>query len=240
MLRRIALCAAAICAAATVQLRAQEPAGCRLALAIGMDVSASVDAVEYRLQLDGLAAALLDDEVQRQVLQNSGTPIWIAAFEWAGRGNQRLLMGWTALDSRGALRDVAAQLRATRRGRGPEATGIGDAMLFAETLFAQKPGCWEYTLDLSGDGINNDGPPPEQMRDTLVGRNINGLVVALDLTVGRDERQMTLMELSAYYRRRVIQGPRAFIEVAQGFADFERAMTRKLLRETETLMLGSR
>jgi len=65
------------------------------------------------------------------------------------------------------------------------------------------------------------------------------LVVALDLTVGRDERQMELMALSAYYRKRVIQGPDAFIEVALGFSDFERAMTRKLLRETETLALGA-
>ena len=104
--------------------------------------------------------------------------------------------------------------------------------------FQDGPDCWRYTLDLSGDGTNNDGPPPEEMRAQLVGRDINGLIVALDLTVGRDERQMDLMELSAYYRTRVIKGSDAFIEVAQGFGDFERAMTKKLLRETENVIIG--
>ncbi len=213
-------------------------AQCRLALALGMDVSGSVDQVEYRLQLDGLAAALTSDEVQGQLLQFPDAPIWVAAFEWAGRFNQRLLVDWVALDSAAAINGVAATLRATERRSGINSTGIGGAMLFAERLFQKRPDCWRYTLDLSGDGTNNDGPAPEFMRDRLVGRDINGLVIALDLTVGRDERQMDLMELSAYYRKRIIKGPDAFIEVALGFDDFERAMTKKLLRETESLMIG--
>ena len=39
-------------------------AGCRLALAIGMDVSASIDETEYRLQRQGMAGALLSPRVQ--------------------------------------------------------------------------------------------------------------------------------------------------------------------------------
>jgi hypothetical protein len=49
---------------------------------------------------------------------------------------------------------------------------------------------------------------------------------------------MEVMELSAYFRRRVIHGPGAFIEVALGFADYQRAMERKLLRELEGLVIG--
>lgn len=204
-----------------------------------MDVSGSVDQVEYRLQMDGLANALLNPEVQAQVLQNTETPIYLAAFEWAGRTNQRLIFNWTALDSAQTLAGLANRLRVAERGSGPNDTAIGAAMLAGEELFNRLPGCWRYTLDLSGDGTNNNGPEPEVTRNQLPGRTINGLVVALDLTVGRDERQMELMALSAYYRKRVIQGPDAFIEVALGFSDFERAMTRKLLRETDTLVLGT-
>jgi hypothetical protein len=51
---------------------------------------------------------------------------------------------------------------------------------------------------------------------------------------------MEMMELSAYFRSRVIRGPNAFIEIAQGFDDFERAMTRKLLRETVLPPIGLR
>ncbi|MCX8955594.1 DUF1194 domain-containing protein, partial [Ruegeria sp. NA] len=36
---------------------------CRQALALGLDVSGSVDSREYRLQLDGLASALTRPEV---------------------------------------------------------------------------------------------------------------------------------------------------------------------------------
>ena len=213
-------------------------AQCRLALALGMDVSGSVDQVEYRLQLDGLANALLNEEVQAQLLLTPDAPVWVAAYEWAGRFNQRLLVDWVALDSADAIRSVAATLRRTERRSGINSTGIGGAMLFAERMFERRPDCWRYTLDISGDGTNNDGPAPEEIRKRLVGRDINGLVIALDLTVGRDERQMDLMELSAYYRKRIIQGPDAFIEVALGFEDFERAMTKKLLRETQNLMVG--
>ncbi len=219
---------------------AQEPVQCRLALAVGMDVSGSVDRVEYRLQMDGLANALMHPDVQAQVLQSPEVPIYMAAFEWAGRTNQRLIFDWTALDSPEAIAGLADTLRNAKRGLGPNDTAIGAAMLAGEELFNRLPGCWRYTLDLSGDGTNNNGPEPHVARTSLKGRTINGLVVALDLTVGRDERQMELMALSAYYRRRVIQGPDAFIEVALGFRDFERAMTRKLLRETETLVLGRR
>jgi len=203
-----------------------------------MDVSGSVDAAEYRLQLDGLANALSNPEVLSQILQNPKRPIWVAAFEWAGEFNQRLLVDWTALNSASQVSLVADTLRATRRQSGRNSTGIGGAMRFAEELFHQRPDCWEYTLDLSGDGTSNDGAPPERVRRQLTGRNINGLVIGLSEAVGRDERQMDLMELSAYYRTRVIQGPAAFIEVAIGFEDFERAMIKKLLRETRSAQIG--
>ncbi|MEM7469822.1 MAG: DUF1194 domain-containing protein [Pseudomonadota bacterium] len=214
-------------------------ANCRLALALGMDVSGSVDAIEYRLQLDGLANALLNAEVQDQILSAPETPIWIAAYEWAGLGNQRLLIPWTALDSGATLALVADRLRRAQRSEGPPSTGLGEALFYGEALFAQRPGCWGYTLDISGDGKNNVGPEPDAARLSLAGRNINGLVIGSDLSVGRDERQMEIMDLSAYFRKLVIKGPGAFIEVAQGFEDFERAMTRKLLRETRGLAIGA-
>lgn len=214
-------------------------AQCRLALALGMDVSGSVDEVEYRLQLDGLAAALTAPEVQAQILQFPEVPIWLTAYEWSGRFNQRPLVPWIALDSPAVLDRIAATLRSTERLRGVNSTGIGGSMQYGEVQFKRGPECWRYTLDLSGDGTNNDGPAPEVIRETLIGREINGLVIGLDLTVGRDERQMDIMRLSAYYRKNVIKGPDAFVEVAQGFEDFERAMTKKLLRETKSLMVGA-
>ncbi|MCY4178800.1 MAG: DUF1194 domain-containing protein, partial [Litoreibacter sp.] len=221
MVRLLCLCAALLWAAPS-------DAACRLALALGMDVSGSVDAVEYRLQVEGLAKALMNAEVQDQILSAPETPIWAAAYEWAGLNAQRLLVDWTALNSPEAVAGFAEQLRGARRGGGSDSTGLGEALLYGEALFARAPTCWGYTLDISGDGKSNVGPEPQVARERLAGRNINALVIGSDLTVGRDERQMEIMDLSAYFRKLVIQGHNAFIEVAQGFEDFERAMTRKL------------
>ena len=54
-----AACAAAVLAAAPAA--AQDT--CRLALQLGLDVSASVDQAEYRIQVEGLLEAVRDVEV---------------------------------------------------------------------------------------------------------------------------------------------------------------------------------
>ncbi|MFC6686684.1 DUF1194 domain-containing protein [Jhaorihella thermophila] len=59
-------------------------AACRHALALGLDVSGSVDGREYRLQLDGLAAALRDPRVKQALLAMPAAPVRIAVFEWSG------------------------------------------------------------------------------------------------------------------------------------------------------------
>ncbi|GFE65883.1 DUF1194 domain-containing protein [Litoreibacter roseus] len=215
-------------------------AECRQALALGMDVSGSVDGSEYRLQMDGLAAALMAPEVQAQVLQVPSEPIWIAAYEWAGASYQRLLVDWVAIRTVEDLQTIAEVLRGSRRQPASTSTAIGAAMSYAAFLFEKVPFCPRYTLDLSGDGKNNDGRLPWQVNTgpEFLDVVINGLVIGSDTTTGRDERQMEVMELSAYFRRSIIHGRGAFIEVARGFEDYERAMTRKLLRETERLVVG--
>ena len=215
-------------------------AACRQALALGLDISGSVDAREYRLQLDGLAAALLAPEVAKKALASPETPVFITVYEWAGQTKQRVLVDWTALQSEADLAQVAATLRATRRQSRKGATAIGHAMGYADAMFRQGPDCWLRTLDLSGDGKNNDGPAPEVVRKRAAFDQvtINGLVIGSDSTVGRDERQMEIMDLSAYFRKRVIHGPGAFIEVALGFEDYQRAMERKLQRELQGLVVG--
>lgn len=217
-------------------------AACNLALLLGLDVSASVDAEEYKLQLQGLAAALRSPEVQRQILATSDAPIWLAAFEWSSAEYQRPLLDWRPLRSSADIEAAAQSIVSQIRQSSPPATAIGSALRYATAQFADGPLCWRRTLDISGDGKSNDGPlPPHVHRDPdFRSITVNALVIGADTAnTGRDERQLGIMELSAYFRRRVIHGPGAFIEIAQGFSDYERAMTRKLLRETKSLQLGA-
>ena len=216
-------------------------AQCRQALALALDVSGSVDSREYRLQLDGLAAALLDRDVGYAMLAQPGRPVHIAVYEWSGPQYQRLLLDWTEIGSPDTLARVSAQLAARQRRPAPPGTALGKAMEFGAALLRNGPRCWKRTLDISGDGKSNFGPHPRDIR-TRLNRDpltINGLVIGADAPAIGDTRQVEIAELSAYYTAWVITGPDAFVETAIGFEDYRKAMTRKLLRELDTLAVSS-
>lgn len=217
------------------------PAGaaCRQALALGLDVSGSVDAVEYRMQLDGLAAALLRPEVQEAFLAFPETPVRLYVFEWAGSADPRRIVDWREIGAAGDLADVAATLNGTARAPMAPATAIGAAMLAGADALAAQGACWRRVLDLSGDGKSNVGPRPRAVQEhpALTGITVNGLVIGADPRSAADRRQAEVGELLAYYRNEVIRGPDAFTEVALGFDDFEDAMARKLLKELQSLAI---
>lgn len=216
-------------AAATFLVSHAADAACRLSLALALDVSGSVDATEYRLQLDGLAEALTDPDVVQALLAIPEAPVALFVFEWSASEYQRTLQDWILLDDPARINSVASGLRAWNRGASPQATGLGAAMAHGAAQLAGGPRCDQATLDVSGDGENNDWPTPEALRSSgsIEGLRINGLVIA--------EGDETAASLSAYFRARVIQGPDAFVEVARGFSDYSRAMRRKLLREVQGL-----
>lgn len=232
---------ALLLACAAVPVAAQEP--CRQALVLGLDVSGSVDAREYRLQLDGLAQALESDAVRAALLERAETPVEFLVFEWSGPQDQLTLVPWTRMEDGAALEAVTAQLRATqRRADATPGTALGVAMLHGARLLAQRGHCWRRTLDLSGDGKSNLGPRPRTVKPQLEGRGltVNGLVIGADNQASGDLRQAQIGELSAYFSADVILGPDAFVEVALGFEDYARAMEVKLLRELDGLVLSLR
>ncbi|WP_245815127.1 DUF1194 domain-containing protein [Shimia gijangensis] len=211
-------------------------AQCRQALALGLDVSGSVDTREYRLQLDGLAAAFQSKEVRETLLSDAGFPVRVAVYEWSGSRNfnRRILVDWTAITDEAALNALTSRLQSTtRRAAGPS-TALGAAIEFGTALLAEQTDCPKRTLDISGDGTSNTGPRPQN----IVSPNwitINGLTIG-ENRAGFDP---SLQELSAYFEANVIRGPGAFVETSLGFTDYERAMTRKLLRELQGLALSS-
>lgn len=232
-----------IAAALLVGLLSAGPASavCRLALALGLDVSGSVDPDEYWLQRNGLAAALQAPEVVEAFLALPEAPVSVMVFEWSGFYYQKTLVPWTPVLAKGDLERVAASMTEVPRRRGENATGIGAAVLYAGRVFRDVPLCWKKTLDLSGDGKNNDGPGPEMLTEDAgaQGFTINALVIGGDPRQHGDQRQIHVAELVAYFQRNVIRGPGAFTEVAVGFSDFEEAMTRKLLRELDVPAFSS-
>lgn len=209
--------------------------GCRQALALGLDVSGSVDAREYRMQIDGLAVALSHPEVQHALLALPRDPVRLAIYEWSGAGYQRLLVDWTELPDAEAIAALAAKLRGTGRRPAPPETALGAAMRYGAALLDQQPRCWRRTLDISGDGRHNQGPHPRAIKAGLADRDmvLNALVIGDDAPRGPAARAAQLGALASYFRAWVISGPGAFAETAPGFDAYEDAMIRKLRRELE-------
>lgn len=207
-------------------------APCRLALVLAMDVSSSVDAAEDTLQRGGLARALTAPQVQAAFFA-SDLPVALAVYEWSGRYNQALLLDWTLIRTPADLSAASQVLLTSRRSHNDFPTAMGYALGYGATLFARAPTCDAKTIDLAGDGENNDGFGPSEAYSAFPFSDVtvNGLVV----NGGEFEAEI---ELISYYRDNVLHGPGAFLEVANGFADYEEAMTRKLVRELGAQILG--
>ncbi|APE42914.1 hypothetical protein BOO69_05360 [Sulfitobacter alexandrii] len=211
------------------------PAGaaeCRLALLLALDVSSSVDAREDRLQRGGTASALVAPEVIEAFFA-SDLPVALAVYEWSGRWNQSVVLDWTLIDSPDALTRAAETVAASDRSHSEFPTAMGYALGYGAGMLARAPDCLDKTLDMAGDGQNNEGfPPANAYREfPFEGVTVNGLAVnAADF-----EGEVGLI---AFYRREVLHGPGAFLVVADGFEDFARAMRQKLVRELSPAAIG--
>jgi hypothetical protein len=208
--------------------RADEPVDVALVLAV--DVSRSIDEDEARLQREGYRAAVSDPKVIEAVRGGMLGSIAIAYVEWAGIEYQRTVIPWMRIASQ---RD--ADLWAETLMNAPRAslswTSISGGVEFSRALIAQCPNeATRKVIDVSGDGVNNSGPPAEQARDRAVaeGITINGLPILNDRpTFGRPPP----MPLDQYYRDSVVGGPGAFVIAAEDFEAFGNAVRRKLIRE---------
>lgn len=194
---------------------------CRIALALAMDVSRSVDGRDYRVQADGLADALMDPAVRRAFLSGDA-PVAFALYEWSGVTDQTTIEDWAMVADEASLDALAARIRALTRPDERHLTALGAALDYGLDLMRRAPDCRRRVLDVSGDGQNNEGPPPSRSyaREDWSGITVNGLAI------GEHESQ-----LPQYFARNLLHGPGAFVEVAPRQSDFPAAIRRKLIRE---------
>ncbi|MEQ8255006.1 MULTISPECIES: DUF1194 domain-containing protein [Roseovarius] len=204
--------------------------GCRLALVLAVDVSSSVDAAEYDLQRVGLAAALDAEEVRHAILRGAPGHVALAVYEWSGFYQHKLQLDWSVLDSPAAIDAAVETLLKMRRSHDEFPTSMGPALGYGAQLLQQAPACERRVIDVSGDGVNNYryGPREAYRHFPMQDVTVNGLVV-----LGEDPSVLT------WYGAEVLHGPGAFLVVANGFDEFTEAMTRKLYREINDIILGS-
>jgi hypothetical protein len=206
------------------------PAGaeCRLALALAVDVSRSIDAVDYVIQTEGLAQALEDLDVRAAIFGPEGTVV-LAVYQWSGGSHQEIIQPWVALETPAALDGVVWAVRRAARPEHRQATALGEALRFGAELLADAPPCGRKVLDVAGDGRNNEGLSVASLYQRL---DFDGITVNA-LAIGEHEQ-----DLARYFRDEVIRGPGAFVEVAPQQVDYPPAIRRKLLRELEGPQIG--
>jgi hypothetical protein len=202
-------------------------AECRLALALAFDVSRSVSARDYIIQRDGLLAALADPAVVSAFL-SPGEPVAFALYEWSHSVQQTMVVDWVLVRSPADLAALRGLILHHERSGTAGTTALGAALRFGRGLMERAPPCADWVIDISGDGQNNSGVDPALVYAAGFGDiRVNGLAIR---SYERD--------VAAYYREQVIRGPGAFVEVADTFADFPRAIRRKLIRELTERIIG--
>ncbi len=195
-------------------------AACDLALVLAVDVSGSVDPQEYRIQMDGLAAALRNGIVADALLDQKAM---VTLLQWTGASRQRQTIRWTRMASYADVAAFAEQVRTDPRIWRNFSTAIGEALLISRDLLEDVPDCTRHVVDVSGDGRSNEGVTPLDVRAKMKASNIT--VNALAIETDEDD-------LTAYFFEHLIRGERAFVETANGFDDYPAAILRKLQRET--------
>jgi hypothetical protein len=219
---------------------AAQAQSCRQALLLALDVSGSVNALEYRQQTDGLAAALNAPEVRDLILTSMDAPVMLAIYEWSSRNHQFVIQPWIALNSTASLDRVIENMRAHRPVRAGLKTALGTSLTYGAGMLAQQDHCWQLTIDVSGDGRNNIGPTPAQAYELseFDRVTVNALVIGDALGGKIDSNGLSGEILRQYFEDEVIRGPQAFSLNANGYGDYAAAMRRKLIRELDQPMLG--
>jgi hypothetical protein len=224
-MRRIAVIAAAIALASTVKAGAPVPVAVELVLAL--DASASVDAREFRLQLDGLAIALKDPDVGKAIDNLKPLGAAIAIVQWGGPDDTRVVIPFTHLASARDAKALGHVAGLIQRWHRASETSIAAAMRDGSALIESNEfDGGRKVIDISGDGPDNGGIDLAWTRAQmgLGGITVNGLAIE------HEDRG-----LPDYYRDHVITGDGAFVETARDYEDFARAMREKLLRELRPL-----
>lgn len=213
--------------AATLAYVIATPAvACDLALALAVDVSGSVDSGEFRIQMDGLAAGLRDPVVSEALVRGQAR---LKLVQWTGSSRQRTTIPWTHIDSFATLDTFANNVAADPRVWRNFSTAIGEALEMTVAGFDQVADCKRHLIDLSGDGVSNEGIEPSELRDLLKDRGITVNAIAIEESEP---------DLTAYFFENVIVGEGAFVVSAAGFADYPERIRKKLLREVTQQTAG--
>lgn len=225
------------------------------ALIVSVDVSGSISAQRYQLQMQGIATALEDPEVLDAITSGPRGGILFAMIAWADKPH--LVIDWHRIATKADAAAVAATVRRLPQ-QGGEFTCFAPMFdTIADDLIPAMPVASTRTIvDVSGDGIDNCTDPVglHEARAAVLNQRvtINGLPILVPgendyvgsgafRAPGYGLRELSrnpdrdITTLDNWYKTNVAGGPGSFLLPAEGYGDFARALRRKFLIEISGL-----
>ena len=194
-----------------------------LALVLAVDCSFSVDATEFRLQMQGLGRAFRRPEIHQAIAGGAFGKVVVSVFQWSDDRSQLIVVPWTIIDGPQSALALADILETMPRRLAEGGTSISSAMRFAAAMLEAAPFTTSRrVMDISSDGRNNIGIATDRVRNEIARRNItiNGLVIINEWPT-----------LDKYFEQQVVGGPGHFVMIANDYISYAEAIFRKLLRE---------
>ena len=203
-------------------------------LVLAVDISYSMDYDELALQREGYILALTSEQFIDALRRGPLGKIAVTYVEWAGSGEQQVVVPWQLIDSPASADEYAARLKAAPIRRAYR-TSISGALKFSAELFGTTYKGIRRVIDVSGDGTNNQGDLVEPTRDDVLrkGITINGLPIMLKTPLAS---MIDVPDLDVYYEDCVIGGPGAFLVPVRERYQFADAIRNKLILEVAGIM----
>jgi hypothetical protein len=199
-----------------------------LALVLAVDISYSMDTEEQALQREGFAQAFKSPLVHDAIRRGTLGRIAVTYVEWAGSGDQKVIVPWSVLDNPESVLAFADRIASVPLRRA-QRTSVSGAIDFSAKLLAESGlEATRQVIDISGDGPNNQGRPVVAARDDTVaqGITINGLPIML-----KKPGYLDVPDLDVYYRDCVIGGQGSFMVPIRERDQFAQAIKTKILLE---------
>jgi len=194
-----------------------------LELSLLVDVSPSVNAQEYDLQIGGYRDAFMN--LAPLFDEGEFGSVAVNFIQWAGSNKQEESIPWTLIEDGNSALQFADSIEAVTRPLGFFSTAPGSAIQFATNLFDSND--YEgrlWVIDVSGDGRQNSGVATSLARD-------NALDAGVDAINGLPIETSSLGFLESWYRGNIQGGDGSFVIAADGFDNFGQAVEQKLRLE---------
>ena len=192
---------------------------CALALVLLLDSSGSVDGRAWDLQVQAHADALADPRIGGLMQRQGLTAVMVAAYDDA----PVVLVPWRLIDKAEDAAAMAREIAGVAR-PGMTSTHTGAAVAFALRQMDAAP-CEadRRIIDLVTDGEGDDPARLAQAREDAIAQDVRVNVLAVHTQLGRGD--------TAAWARDHAATPGGFVMEAAGWAEFARALQRKIAFE---------